>query len=91
MTLTVCYNDNCKKFVEQLNQVIPQISSEIEIITYNEDDYKERKKSYKVKGGYSARMNPFVLILGDEKQYLKAFYSEDKGCTVDNISAFFKD
>ena len=35
-------------------------------------------------------MTPFMLLLTDDKKYIKAFYSEDKGCTLDNLITILK-
>ena len=29
-----------------------------------------------------------MLLTNNEKKYIKAFYSEDKGCTLDNLKQF---
>ena len=45
--------------------------------------YKERQKAFKVKGGYGARQTPFAVATLEGP--LKAFYSEDGSCTIENI------
>ena len=88
MILTICYNDSCKSFENVLHQLIEENFSNITVISYNESFYDEKKKAFKIKGGYSARMTPFMLLTNNEKKYIKAFYSEDKGCTLDNLKQF---
>lgn len=80
MIVNICYNNSCVNLVKAINDF-----KNITINSFNEDLYNEKKKSYKIKGGFSARMTPFVLITSDNKEYIKAFYSENKECTIDNV------
>lgn len=84
MTLYVCYNDSCTKFPNAVKETCKPHN--IEVITYNENHYAEKRKAYKIKGGYSARMTPFMLVLGENRSFKKAFYSEDNGCTIEKLS-----
>ena len=90
MILTICYNDSCESFENVLHQLIEENFSNITVISYNESFYDEKKKAFKIIGGYSARMTPFVLLTEDDKKYIKVFYSEDNSCTIDNIIKFIK-
>lgn len=85
LVLYVCYNDDCLNFLESIDKYCKD--KEIKVISYNESNYKERKKAYKIKGGYSARMTPFMLLMEDDK-YKKAFYSEDDGCTLNKLQRY---
>lgn len=88
MILTICYNDSCEDFNKELSSTLSKNYVNIEVNAYNESFYNERRKAFKTKGGYSARMTPFVLLTDDNKKYIKAFYTEDKSCNVDNIINF---
>lgn len=81
LVLHICYNDNCKDLVNQIQEKYP----DLKIHSYNENHYAEKRRSYRIKGGYSARMTPFMLLLGDDKSYKKAFYSEDNKCNLENL------
>lgn len=81
LVLYVCYNESCKEFPIKIQEAY----HELKVISYNENHYAEKKKAYKVKGGYSARMTPFMVLLGKDKSFKKAFYSEDNGCTLENL------
>ncbi len=83
LILYICYNDSCHEFPNKVKNLYPDLN----IVTYDETHYKEKKKAYKIKGGYSARMTPFMLLL-DNNKYMKAFYSEDNGCTIDKLTEF---
>jgi len=82
MILKICYNDS--KFFES----VKSICNNIKVEGYDETNYKEKKKAYKIKGSYSARMTPFMLLLDDDEKYIKAFYSEAKECTLDNLKHY---
>lgn len=81
LILYVCYNDNSKELPNQIQDKHP----ELKVISYDENHYTEKRKAYKIKGGYSARMTPFMLLLQDDKTFIRAFYSEDNGCTLNNL------
>lgn len=44
----------------------------------------DKKKGFKVKGAFSARLDPFVGIYKNKKP-IKGFYTEAEECKVDNI------
>lgn len=88
MILNICYNDKCVDFLKEITNLCLEEFPDIKILQYDENHYKDKKKAYKIKGGYSARMTPFMLLTNNEKKYIKAFYSEDKGCTLDNLKQF---
>lgn len=54
------------------------------------DESIHKDKACKFKYKYAAKMIPFVLIDND-KRPLKAFYSEDKSCTLDNIKNYLNE
>jgi hypothetical protein len=86
MELTIIINNDCLYLYEELkNQIDP---NKVTLKCYNEDVYKERQKAFKVKGGYGARQTPFAVATLEGP--LKAFYSEDGSCTVENIINYLK-
>lgn len=80
MILYLTYNNNCQQLLEQLQNEL----NNIEIIAYNEDTKKERKKAFGLKGNYGAKESPFSVLYKEDKP-IKAFYTEVKECTLDNI------
>lgn len=58
------------------------------IIFFNFDFFKDRKLGYKVLGSCGARELPFCAIYNKDKTLIKAFYTEAKECTFDNINNF---
>lgn len=54
--------------------------------TYDENDFKEIKKAWKVKGAAAAREVPFIGVFKDDK-LIKAFYKEDESA---NDKTFFE-
>ena len=57
-------------------------------ISFNTEFFKDRKKAFKLKGSCSAKLNPFCAIYKDDNTLIKAFYSEAKECTFNNIKTF---
>lgn len=86
MELTIVINNDCLYLYEELKNQIDL--NKITLKCYNEDVYKERQKAFKVKGGYGARQTPFAVATFEGP--LKAFYSEDGSCTVENIINYLK-
>lgn len=85
MELKLAVNNNSVGLVNQLKQYIEEKCPLVTIECFNEDIYKEKSKAYKLKGGFGSRQVPFAVLYDDEKKPIKAFYSEVKECTFDNI------
>jgi hypothetical protein len=81
MKLQLSYND--ESFKKKLEDLINEKYPFVEFESFNENLFKEKKKAYKLKGGYSARMTPFALLTEDK--LVKAFYTEAQQCTIENI------
>lgn len=81
-TLEITFNDDCEDFKSKIANLVTNYPNLI-FHAYNEWHYKEKKKAYKLKGGYSARMAPFALF--KDNTHTIPFYSESDDCTVDNI------
>lgn len=84
MILKVAYNNDCQQLVDNLTKVLSEYSS-VQLQTFNEDLFKERKKAFKLKGGFSAREVPFAALIDDNKVPVVAFYNEANTCTIENI------
>ena len=82
MTLELAYNNDILDFKKQLEDLATIYS--VTIRTYNESHYLEKKKAYRLKGSYSARLVPFVISKDNNHEI--PFYSESNECTLDNIS-----
>ena len=85
ITLEVAYDDNSENLVNILTDIIPRRFPLVKLTCYHENLFKERKKSFKLKGKYSARKNPFAVLADTDKNIIKAFYSESGDCTYKNI------
>ena len=85
LTLTTVYDDTSEKFFANLVELVKRKYLFVELIGLHENILKERKKAFKVKGGYSARKSPFAVLYNMDKNPVKAFYTEANECTVDNI------
>lgn len=84
-SVKVVYDDSSELFFNDLKELIEAKYALIEIIGFHENILKERKKAFKLKGGFSAKKNPFVAFFDPESVPVKAFYSEANECTIDNI------
>lgn len=62
----------------------------IEVISYDENNYKEKKDAIMLKASCGARLNPFCAIYNDDRELIKAFYTEVGECTVKNIIEYIK-
>lgn len=83
LTLEVSYNDGSQELVKKLEKELLKFKG-IELKSYHEELFKERKKSFKLKGTYGTRLCPFAVLTIEGKP-VKAFYSELNQCTVENI------
>lgn len=83
VTLKLSYNDSCG-WIHQLRDTIKQQYPLLELQTFNEDIAKERKKAFALKSSWATRMSPFAILVAEDKP-VKAFYSEDKSCTYEEI------
>ena len=84
-SLKIAYDDSSENLVRELETLIPSKHPLIKLEAYHENLFKERKKAFKLKGGYSARHCPFAVLLDDDGKVVSAFYSESKECTLDNV------
>ena len=58
--------------------------------TYNEDEYREKKKGWAIKNACSAKQTPFLAVYLDNK-LVKGFYSEANECTPMNVGEWLTD
>lgn len=85
ITLTVIYDETSEKFYEDVVCLLSKKYPLVELVGIHENTLKGKKKAFQIKGSYGARLAPFAVITDDEKNPLKAFYSEANECTVDKI------
>lgn len=83
--LKIAYDDNSENLVKELETLIPFKYPLIKLEAYHENLFKERKKAFKLKGGYSARHCPFAVLLDTDEKVVSVFYSESNDCTLDSI------
>lgn len=84
MILKVVYDDNSQVLIDKLKSVLSNYPL-IELESYHEGLFKERKKAFKLKGGFSARRTPFAVLVDNNSEPVIAFYSEANTCTIDEI------
>lgn len=83
MILKVAYDDDSQRLVDELKKVLPKYPL-VELQTYHEGLFKERKNAFKLKGDFSARRTPFAVLIDDTAPVM-AFYSEASTCTIEEI------
>lgn len=84
MILKLVYDDNSETLAKELKDSISKFPL-VQMETYHEEIFKERKKAFKIKGGFSARHNPFAVLLDNNSNPVRAFYSESGDCTKEEI------
>lgn len=78
-TIKFAYNDD-----EDLNKFLSILGNrKFEVITYNENKYKDKKKAFSLKNKFGAKMLPFIVIEGSN-DFLKVFYQES-GDSLENL------
>ena len=90
MTIKVIYTDLDTSFKDSLLSYIQTKLPESKVEAYEESYYKDRKKAITIKASCGARLTPFVAIY-ENGEIVKAFYSETKDCTFDNIKNYLND
>lgn len=83
MILKIAYNDDSQEMVNELSELIFKQYPLIEVNTFHEQIYKERKKAFELKSTWGTRLSPFAILI-DEKP-ICAFYSEENKCNKEQI------
>ena len=90
MILKIAYNNNCISLIQKLKSIFETFPG-LNLETYQEDFFKEKKKAFKLKGAFSAKQTPFAVLYNDGKVPISVFYSESNDCTFENISNKLKE
>jgi hypothetical protein len=91
MTVKIVYNEDCQPLQNRITAHLWQNFPKIQVETYDESHYKDKKKAIMIKASCGTRLAPFVAIYDDSKELIKAFYSETGDCTFDNIIKYLND
>ena len=84
MILKVAYDDNSEKLITELKEVLEKFPL-VNLETYHENIFKERKKAFAIKNEWGTRKSPFAILIDNDHTPVVAFYSEESNCTVDKI------
>lgn len=90
MTVKIVYSEDCLPLKNQVVAYIWEKLPGIEVETYDELHYKDKKKAIMIKASCGTRLVPFVAVYNDDKELIKAFYSEVGDCTVNNIIKYLE-
>lgn len=90
MTIKVVTGEDSSRFNNQLVSILWKDFPTISVETFNEDNYKDKKKAIMIKASCGTRLTPFVAIYDENRELVKAFYSEVGECTVDNVIKYLQ-
>lgn len=89
MIIKIVYNsDDTPNFYNNLTVEINSKFPGLKVESYDVKYLKDRKKAFRTKGTFSARLDPFVGIFSDDKKPLKGFYSEANECKINDIISY---
>lgn len=91
MTVKIVYSETCLPLKNKVVASILERFPKIEVETYDELYHKDKKKALMIKASCGTRLVPFVAIYDNNKELIKAFYSEVGGCTADNIIRYLNE
>lgn len=91
MTVKIVYNENSQPLQNRITAYLWEYFPKIQVETYDESHYKDKKKAIMIKASCGTRLAPFVAVYDNNKELIKAFYSETKDCTFDNIINYLND
>lgn len=91
MTVKVVYNENCLPFKNKLVSRIWSEQPRIVVETYDEKHFRDTKKAIMIKASCGAKITPFVAIYDDNKELVKAFYSEVGECDADTVMTYLNE
>lgn len=90
MTVKIIYSEDCLPLKNQVVAYIWEKLPGVEVETYDELHYKDKKKAIMIKASCGTRLVPFVAVYDANKELVKAFYSEVGDCTVNNIIKYLE-
>ena len=85
MILKVVWDSDCSNFGKQLEESVKDYNVEISLYDMSS---KQKKSGYKVMNVCGARKCPFVSVYNPD--LVKAFYTEDNSCIIDNIIKYLE-
>lgn len=83
LTLKIAFDEGSQNFFDKVYEMLEYA---VHFDVYKEDDFRFKKKAYKLKSSCGAKALPFAALY-DDKTLVKAFYSEVGECTLENVVA----
>lgn len=77
-------------FIEDLTKMLEEFPDIKMEEVYDSKFSDTKKKGYKIKGKFGARLDPFVGVFVDNIP-VKGFYSEVSECNIDNIKTYLNE
>lgn len=90
MIVKIVVNEGSLPFNNELVSTLWKDFSSVIVETFNEDNYKEKKKAIMIKASCGTRLTPFVAIYNENRELIKAFYPEVEECTVNNVIKYLQ-
>lgn len=91
MTVKIIYNENYLPFKNKVVSYIWENIPSVRLETYDDMHFRDKKKAIMIKASCGTKMTPFAAVYNDNKDVIKAFYSETQECTADNIIKYLTD
>lgn len=85
MLLKVAYSDESENLIKQLEEALREFPM-VELESYHENLFKERKKAFALKSEWGTRKSPFAILIDNDHIPVIAFYSEEESCTAIKIT-----
>lgn len=86
--LRVSFNSDLPgHFIDDLTEMLKEFPDIKMSEVYDGKFSDTRKKGYKIKGKFGARLDPFVGVFIDDVP-VKGFYSEALECNINNIKSY---
>lgn len=73
MTVKIVYSETCLPLKNKVVAYIWEKFPKIEVETYDELHYKDKKKAIMIKASCGTRLVPFVAVYDNNKELVKAF------------------
>lgn len=86
MTVYVVYNND-----EQIKPIEDSFKESSIFVFIDEQTTKGKKKGFKLKGSWGAKITPFAVVYNDEDKPIKAFYSEADNDIIKSLITYLNE
>lgn len=86
MTVYIVYNND-----NQIKPIEDAFKASSIFVFIDEQTTKGKKKGFKLKGSWGARLTPFAVVYNDEDKPVKAFYSEADNDIIKSLITYLNE